>query len=92
VLWFGEGQKYQFLSCLQFVLYLKQFYKSNTGQLELFCPVLHFLANQTHQEKNSEENEMKKKEKSGQKKRKIKRKSEDLIWSFDNFLSIRFKC
>lgn len=34
--------------CLQFVLYLKQFYKSNTGQLELFCPVLHFLANQTH--------------------------------------------
>ena len=38
--------------CLQFVMYLKMFYKSNTGQLELFCPVLHFLANQTHPYKN----------------------------------------
>ena len=28
-------------------MYLKQFYKSNTGQLELFCHVFHFLANQT---------------------------------------------
>jgi len=50
VLWFGEGQKYEFLSCPlpPVCVYLKQFYKSNTRQLELFCSVLHFLANQTH--------------------------------------------
>jgi len=30
------------------VLYLKQFYKSNIGQLKLLCHVLQFLANQTH--------------------------------------------
>jgi hypothetical protein len=57
MLWFGEGQKYQFLSCpvpcLQFVLYLKQFYKSNIGQVELFCLVLHFLANQAHKQDTS---------------------------------------
>jgi len=34
--------------CLQFIMYLKQFYKLNTGQLKLFCHVLHFLANQMH--------------------------------------------
>jgi len=30
-------------------MYLKQFYKSNIEQLKLFCPVLHFLANQAHE-------------------------------------------
>jgi len=34
--------------CIWLVQHLKQFYKSNTGQLKLFCFVLHFLANQTH--------------------------------------------
>jgi len=48
-MWFGEGQKcFCPVPCLQFVIYMTQFYKSNTGQLELFCHVLHILANQTH--------------------------------------------
>jgi len=33
--------------CVWFVLFLKQFYKSNSGQLKLSYHVLHFIAYQT---------------------------------------------
>ncbi|KEH33079.1 hypothetical protein MTR_3g021205 [Medicago truncatula] len=44
VVWRGD-KNYSFcpVPYLQFDLFLKLFYKSNTGQLELFYPVLHFL-------------------------------------------------
>ena len=47
---FGAGQKYQFLCCPlpPVCLVPETVLQSNTGQLELFCHVLYFLANQTH--------------------------------------------
>ena len=50
MLWFGEGQKIQFLSCpLPLVCPVPEtVLQINIGQLKLFCHVFHFLANQTY--------------------------------------------
>jgi len=64
--WFGEGQKYEFLFCPlppvcptpEAVLQIKHrtIRVVLSEQLELFCHVLHFLANQTHPIKNNSQN------------------------------------
>jgi len=56
VRWFSEGQKFLFLSNLLHLVVRspKQFYKTNTVQLELFCHVRHFLTNQMHPRFNTD--------------------------------------